>query len=120
MGARSERATTSDTMPAELELGTLVIVILKARNLIDKHSFYKQDVFAQVSLNGVSKRTPVDVKGGQHPVWDAEIRLPVMKDAGEKYRKLEVGCYAQEHKMDDLLGEWHSNFRRSRYLHDFY
>jgi len=67
------------------ELGTLIVVVLKARNLNDKHSFYKQDVFAQVSLNGVyvlgrlslfpflrvlfkfyqgvNKRTPVDVKG---------------------------------------------------------
>lgn len=39
-------------MSKESELGTLVVVILKARNLIDKHSFYKQDVFAQAYLNG--------------------------------------------------------------------
>ncbi len=36
------------------ELGTLIIVILKARNLIDKHSFYKQDVYAQLIINGQS------------------------------------------------------------------
>lgn len=39
-------------MSKEPQLGTLIVVILKARNLIDKHSFYKQDVFAQASLNG--------------------------------------------------------------------
>lgn len=33
------------------ELGTLIVVLLKARNLNDKHSFRKQDVFAQATLN---------------------------------------------------------------------
>ena len=33
------------------ELGTLIVVLLKARNLNDKHSFWKQDVFAQAILN---------------------------------------------------------------------
>jgi len=35
-------------------LGTLIVVLLKARNLNDKHKFRKQDVFAQASLNGAS------------------------------------------------------------------
>ena len=33
-------------------LGTLIVVLLKARNLNDKHSFRKSDVFAQAILNG--------------------------------------------------------------------
>jgi Ca2+-dependent lipid-binding protein len=91
-------------MSLELELGTLVVVVLKARNLNDKHSFYKQDVYAQVSMSGATQRTPVDVKGGQHPVWDVELRVPIMKQTGEKHRTLEVSCWAKEHKVDDLLG----------------
>jgi Ca2+-dependent lipid-binding protein len=87
------------------ELGTLVVVVLKACNLKDKHSFYKQDVFAQISLNGPPKRTAVDVKGGQHPVWDEEIRISVPKDSSEKNRSLEVSCWAKERKTDDLLGQ---------------
>lgn len=54
---------------------------------------------------GVTKRTKVDVKGGQHPVWDEEIRLPVMKSSADKYRKLEVSCFAKEHRSDDILGK---------------
>jgi hypothetical protein len=46
--------TQSNTMSKGSELGTLIVVVLKARNLIDKHSFYKQDVYAQASLNGRS------------------------------------------------------------------
>lgn len=87
------------------ELGTLICVILKAQNLNDKHSFYKQDVFAQVTLNGVTKKTKVDIKGGQHPVWDDEVRYPIMKDPSSKYRKLEVSCWAKEPRTDDLLGK---------------
>ncbi|KXN81325.1 Ingression protein fic1 [Leucoagaricus sp. SymC.cos] len=92
-------------MSKDSELGTLIIVVLRAKNLIDKHSFYKQDVFAQASLNGTTKKTPVDVKGGQHPVWDSELRFPVMKTISDKTRKLEVSCFAKEHRNDDLLGK---------------
>ena|ERR1700729_1090822 len=87
------------------ELGTLIVVVLKARNLNDKHTFHKQDVFAQVALNGSQKPTAVDVKGGQHPVWDEEIRFSVLRDSAEKNRTLEVSCWAKEHKTDDLLGQ---------------
>jgi C2 domain len=57
-----------------------------------------------VTKSGTAKRTQVDVKGGQHPVWDAELRFPVLTNTAEKYRKLEVACYCKEHKSEDLLG----------------
>ncbi|KAF7312078.1 C2 domain-containing protein [Mycena indigotica] len=85
------------------EIGTLVIVVLKARNLNDKY-FWKQDVFAQVNLNGDKKQTHVEVKGGQHPVWDEEIRVPIFKDTHEKYRKLEVSCWAKEPRKETNIG----------------
>ncbi|KII89789.1 hypothetical protein PLICRDRAFT_39960 [Plicaturopsis crispa FD-325 SS-3] len=111
----------------ERELGTLVVVVLKAQNLVDRHSFYKQDVYATVSLSnapvasgvgmigatpftfpaksntatdGKTQRTHVDLKGGQHPVWDDELRFPVRG----KGRTLEVACWAKEHKGDECLG----------------
>jgi len=87
------------------EIGTLVVVVLKARNLNDKHTLHKQDVFARVALNGPPKETAVDVRGGQHPVWDEEIRIPVPKDPSEKNRSLEISCWAKEYKVDDLLGQ---------------
>ena len=81
-------------------LGTLVVVVLKARNLNDKHTFHKQDVFAQVALSGVQKRTVVDIKGGQHPVWDEEIRISVQRDSSEKHRILEVSCWSKEPRIE--------------------
>lgn len=47
----------------------------------------------------------MDVKGGQHPVWDAELRFPIVEATSDKYRKLEISCYAKESKSDDLLGQ---------------
>lgn len=84
------------------ELGTLVVVVLKARNLPDKHSFYKQDVFAQVTLQGVTKKTKIDVKGGQHPVWDEELRFPVYD---KKSKMMEVSCWSKEPRSDDMVGK---------------
>jgi hypothetical protein len=42
-----------DDGPGSELLGTLIVVLLKAKNLNDKH-FRKQDVFAQATLNGES------------------------------------------------------------------
>lgn len=86
------------------ELGTLVVVVLKARNLLDKHSFYKQDVYAQITLNGVTKKTGVDVRGGQHPEWDEEIRFPIAIKASEATRTLQVSCWSKEPRNDDNVG----------------
>jgi hypothetical protein len=49
----------------------------------------------------------VDIRGGQHPEWDSEIRFTVLKanGPGGKNRKLEVACYSQEPRREDLLGK---------------
>lgn len=112
-------------------VGTLIVVLLKARNLNDKHSFRKSDVFAQAILNGeftflyfplsliavwvlnyyfsprtgTQKRTHIDTKGGQHPEWDGEARFPILKKSGEKFRKMEVSCYSMEPRSEDLMGK---------------
>ncbi|KAI0329115.1 hypothetical protein GY45DRAFT_1253625 [Cubamyces sp. BRFM 1775] len=87
------------------EIGTLVVVVLKARNLRDKHTLYKQDAFAQATLNKVTKKTQVDVKGGQHPVWDEELRFPVSERISDESRKLEVSCWSKEPRTDECVGK---------------
>ncbi|PIL35712.1 hypothetical protein GSI_02442 [Ganoderma sinense ZZ0214-1] len=87
------------------EIGTLIVVVLKARNLRDKHTITKQDVYTQASLNKVEKKTATDVKGGQHPVWDEELRFPIVKAANDETRKLEIVIYSKEPRQDDLVGK---------------
>jgi len=91
-------------MSKSKEIGTLVVVVLKAQHL-HQPSFYKQDPYAQVSLSGLTEKTKVASKGGQHPLFDDEFRFPVYADEGQdrKNRLLEVACYKQETKGDDVL-----------------
>ena len=86
-------------------LGTLAVVVLKAQNLIDNHKFYKQDPYAVVSLASHTQKTPPEPKGGQHPVWDEEMRFPIMTSDDTKNRTLKVKVYSKEKKDDLLLGE---------------
>ncbi len=92
------------------QIGTLVVVILKARNL-NNVSFYKQSPYVLVRFGGGGQRTKEDYKGGQHPVWDEEIRFPVFRSSQEQLKKgepltLGVGVYTKGTKrMDERLGE---------------
>ena len=87
------------------ELGTLVVVVLKAKNLHDRHSFYKQDPYAKVTLNGKTVKTSTDVKGGQHPEWDSEFRFPVYAAKSDSARQLEVACWRAEPREDEEIGK---------------
>ncbi|KAJ7897036.1 hypothetical protein B0H14DRAFT_389248 [Mycena olivaceomarginata] len=63
------------------EIGTLIVIILKANHLPNKRNFGKQDPFCLVSLNGEEQRTKAIKRGGQHPEWDEEIRFKLYEDA---------------------------------------
>lgn len=65
----------------------------------------RQDAFAKLSFGGIDQQTKVDKKGGQHPIWDEEIRVSVPKDSSEKNRTLHISCWAQEPKTVDILGQ---------------
>jgi hypothetical protein len=47
----------------------------------------------------------VDPKGGQHPVRDAELRLPISKDPSKNNRTLTISVFSEEKKEVELLGE---------------
>ena len=87
------------------ELGTLVVVVLKAKNLHDRHSFYKQDPYTKITLNGKTSKTEADVKGGQRPEWDAEFRFPVYATKNDASRQLEVACWRAEPREHEEIGK---------------
>ncbi|KAJ7904333.1 hypothetical protein B0H14DRAFT_2490938 [Mycena olivaceomarginata] len=62
------------------EIGTLIVVILKANHLPNKRNIGKQDPYCLVSVNGEKQRTKVIKRGGQHPEWDEEIRFKLYED----------------------------------------
>lgn len=110
------------------DIGTLIVVVLKARNLPNKRQFGKQDPYCVVLLNGESRKTKVIKRGGQHPEWDEEIRFtiyensealrgssdgtppPLPPKAGRGPKKIQGGekmtlaCFAAD-KEPELIGE---------------
>ncbi|KAL5504389.1 hypothetical protein ACEPAH_8463 [Sanghuangporus vaninii] len=86
------------------ELGVLVVVVLKARNLPDKHTFSKQDPYTVIQLGPFKEQTKIDKRGGQHPVWDEDLHLKVLTQETKENRALKVSCYAKEPKGDELIG----------------
>ena len=82
-----------------------MVVVLKAKNLLDKHSLYKQDAYTTVTLNGEKKQTRVEERGGQHPEWDDELRFPVLESTKKTARTLEVACWSKEPREDEIVGK---------------
>ncbi|KAI0773948.1 hypothetical protein C8Q74DRAFT_1368473 [Fomes fomentarius] len=93
-------------------IGTLIVVILKARNLPNKRHIGKQDPYCQVIFNGEKRRTKAIKRGGQHPEWDEEIRFELYEDSNGKGppkveggNYLAIACYADDPREPDLIGE---------------
>lgn len=103
-----------------VELGILVVVVLKARDLKDPHTFSKSDPLAAISLSNsaIAFTTHTDARGGQTPVWDyecrftvwqslgpAEITISVYSDAEEEHRKIGTAKVKLEHwkEFDDWV-----------------
>ncbi|KAH8106201.1 hypothetical protein BXZ70DRAFT_918600 [Cristinia sonorae] len=114
------------------EVGTLIAVILKARNLPNKRHIGKQDPYCTISFNGDKRRTKAIKRGGQHPEWDEEIRFTLFEDTAvdptllnddgtppppppkkdergsvkiKGGKSMALACYAEDLREPDLIGE---------------
>ncbi|KAH9951756.1 hypothetical protein B0H21DRAFT_684854 [Amylocystis lapponica] len=115
------------------QIGTLIVVILKARNLPNKRHIGKQDPYCSVVLNGEKRRTKAIRRGGQHPEWDEEIRFTLFEGADDQPghstngggtppppppkangkgpptikggKFMAISCYAEDPREPDLIGE---------------
>ncbi|WVQ79745.1 hypothetical protein IAT38_001845 [Cryptococcus sp. DSM 104549] len=65
------------------ELGTLIVVVGKARNLPNKSRFGKQDPFCVVTIGDEKHKTKAIKRGGQHPEWDEEFRFAIFEDVDD-------------------------------------
>ncbi|KAF8305154.1 hypothetical protein DL93DRAFT_2030109, partial [Clavulina sp. PMI_390] len=87
------------------KLGTLVVVVLKARNLPNP-GLYKQSPYILARLGGGGRRTKADVKGGQHPVWDEDLHFEIYPQDRSEPRVLRLTCFiAGKGKLDESIGE---------------
>jgi hypothetical protein len=84
------------------EIGTLVAVIDRARNLPNRKTMGKQDPYCAMRLGKEAKKTETDRRGGQTPKWDQEIRFTVHESPD--YYKLKCSVFNDD-KKTDLIGE---------------
>lgn len=61
-------------------IGTLVLVVDRAKNLPNRKTIGKQDPYCAARLGKEAKKTNTDIRGGQTPRWHATPRpLPLFK-----------------------------------------
>ncbi|CAA7259512.1 unnamed protein product [Cyclocybe aegerita] len=114
------------------EIGTLVVIIIRANHLPNKRHIGKQDPYCLVTVNGEKRRTKAIKRGGQHPEWDEELRFTLFEDVddvlartahgdstppppppkdGKRTKSIKGGktmklaCYADDPREPDLIGE---------------
>ncbi|KAH8671811.1 kinase-like domain-containing protein [Tricladium varicosporioides] len=86
------------------EIGTLVVIIDRAKNLPDRKKIGKQDPFCVVKFGKEAKKTTTDRRGGQTPKWDHELRF-VVHDSPDYYQ-LKVTIFNDDkNKKMGLIGE---------------
>lgn len=78
---------------------------LTQRNLPNP-SLYKQSPYILARLDGSGKRTKVDVKGGQHPVWDEDLHFEIHAQNRDEPHALRLTCFVEGRKrVDESIGE---------------
>ncbi|KAK3296704.1 uncharacterized protein B0H64DRAFT_356218 [Chaetomium fimeti] len=84
------------------EIGTLVLVVDRAKNLPNRKTIGKQDPYCAARLGKEAKKTTTDIRGGQTPKWDQELRFTV-HDSPDYYQ-LKVSVFNDD-KRTELIGE---------------
>jgi len=51
------------------EIGTLVVIVDRAKNLPNRKTIGKQDPYCAARLGKEAKKTATDIRGGQTPKW---------------------------------------------------
>ncbi|KAF2729281.1 hypothetical protein EJ04DRAFT_75932 [Polyplosphaeria fusca] len=84
------------------EIGTLVVILDRAKNLPNRRTMGKQDPYCAARLGKEAKKTDTDKRGGQTPRWDQELRFTV-HDSPD-YHNLKVSVFNDD-KKTELIGE---------------
>ncbi|KAI1662600.1 hypothetical protein F4813DRAFT_384186 [Daldinia decipiens] len=84
------------------EIGTLVLIVDRAKNLPNRKTIGKQDPYCAARLAKEAKKTTTDIRGGQTPKWDQELRFTV-HDSPDYYQ-LKLSVFNDDRKTE-LIGE---------------
>ena len=84
------------------EIGTLVLVVDRAKNLPNRKTMGKQNPYCAARLGKEAQKTETDRRGGQTPKWDQELRFTV-HDSPD-YNQIKISVFSED-KRTDLIGE---------------
>ncbi|KAI0885596.1 uncharacterized protein GGS22DRAFT_131045 [Annulohypoxylon maeteangense] len=84
------------------DIGTLVLIVDRAKNLPNRKTIGKQDPYCAARLAKEAKKTTTDIRGGQTPKWDQELRFNV-HDSPDYYQ-LKLSVFNDDRKTE-LIGE---------------
>lgn len=85
------------------EIGTLVVIVDRAKNLPNRKTMGKQNPYCAARLGKEAKKTETDKRGGQTPRWDQELRFTVHDSLD--YHTLKISIFNEDKKATDLIGE---------------
>ncbi|KAL4920902.1 hypothetical protein BDW62DRAFT_208663 [Aspergillus aurantiobrunneus] len=83
-------------------IGTLVAVVDRAKNLPNRKTMGKQNPYCAARLGKEAQKTGTDLRGGQTPKWDQELRFTVHESPD--YFRLKLSVFNDD-KRTDLIGE---------------
>ncbi|KAJ5668534.1 uncharacterized protein N7477_007104 [Penicillium maclennaniae] len=83
-------------------IGTLVAIVDRAKNLPNRKTMGKQNPYCAARLGKEAKKTPTDLRGGQTPRWDHELRFTVHESPD--YFRMKLSIFNDD-KKSDLIGE---------------
>ncbi|KAK5127244.1 hypothetical protein LTR85_008606 [Meristemomyces frigidus] len=84
------------------EIGTLVLIVDRGKNLPNRRTMGKQSAYCAARLGKEANKTETDKRGGQTPKWDQELRYTV-HDSPDYYN-LKISVFSED-KRTDLIGE---------------
>ncbi|KAG5361396.1 Ingression protein [Yarrowia sp. C11] len=73
-----------------LDFGLLIIVFGKGRNLPNRRTLGKQNPYCIARIAHEAKSSPPDIRGGQIPKWDHEVRFNLRDNSEQKQLKLTI------------------------------
>ncbi|KAK4162689.1 hypothetical protein QBC43DRAFT_321355 [Cladorrhinum sp. PSN259] len=92
----------SDNTADGPEIGSLVVVVDRAKNLPNRKTIGKQDPYCAARLGKEAQKTNTDIRGGQTPKWDQELRFTVHESPD--YYQLKLSVFNDD-KRTELIGE---------------
>ncbi|PHH89090.1 hypothetical protein CDD83_6670 [Cordyceps sp. RAO-2017] len=85
-------------------IGTLVMIVDRAKNLPNRKTIGKQDPYCAARLGKEAKKTATDIRGGQTPKWDQELRF-IVHDSPDYYQ-LKISVFTDDKKTDLIGDSW--------------